>query len=385
MTVIVFGAVGVTGAIALAIGVAVEPHRAFGAYLAAWSAAATIAIGALFMLLIAYAANARWPAVVRRINEAVALAIAPLAVLMIPLLIAAGHVWPWIDHAATLRAAPVARPAANAYLTWPGLVVRTAIYFAIFIVATELLVAWSRRRDREPIAPAPHGVDAMNLERRFSSVVIPIGGLAFTFASFDWLMSLQPPWGSTIFGLYVSIAGLAAGLAAVIVLAWRGVSAGAIPLTGYHFHAMGRLLLAFVVLWAYLAYFQAMLIQIANEPREVTFYIARTTGGWRTVTVLLVVLRFAIPFATLVMRRAKHHAAYTGTIAAIVLVGHYVDMWWLVIPLFGGPVPSWLDAAALCAMFGLPIAIAAWRTHRVPLLPIGDPYLQVGLDYVSRT
>jgi hypothetical protein len=374
MTMIVAGAIGAAGVIALAIGIAVEPRRAFGAYLAAWSAAATLAIGGLFMLLIAYAANARWPATVRRINEAVALAIAPLAVLMIPLLVAAGHVWPWID-----------RPTRGSYLTWPGLVVRTAIYLAIFIAGTELLVAWSRRRDREPAPPVPHGVDALNRERRFSSVLIPIAGLAFTFAAFDWLMSLQPPWGSTIFGVYVSIAGLAAGWATVIVLAWRGARSGAIPLTGYHFHAMGRLLLAFVVLWAYLAYFQAMLIQIANEPREITFYIARTTGGWRTVTILLVVLRFAIPFATLVMQRAKHRPAYTGTIAAIILIGHYVDMWWLVIPVFGGPAPSWLDAAAVCAIFGLAIAGAAWRAHRVPLLPIGDPYLQGALDYVSRT
>jgi hypothetical protein len=103
------------------------------------------------------------------------------------------------------------------------------------------------------------------------------------------------------------------------------------------------------------------------------------------VTTLMVALRFALPFPALLMRRAKHRPAYTGTVAAVILVGHYIDMWWLVIPVFAGPIPSWLDAAALCAVFGLAIAVVAWRVHRVPLLPIGDPYLQAGLDYASHT
>jgi len=263
-------------------------------------------------------------------------------------------------------------------------VIRAGIYFAIWIVAGELLVAWSRRRDRQPLPQVGHDADSLDRERAFSCAFVPLAGLALTFAAFDWLMSLQPGWASTVFGLYVTCGALAAGLAAAIVLAWRGVRSGAMPLTGYHFHAMGRLLLAFVVLWAYIAYFQAFLIQIANRPDEVTFYVARTSDGWRVVTLLLVALRFALPFPALVLRRAKHRPAYTGTVAAIVLVGHYIDMWWIVIPMFAGPIPSWLDAAALCTVFGTPIAAAAWRARRAPLLPIGDPYLQSALTYTSH-
>jgi hypothetical protein len=373
-TIIVAGGIGVAGALALAIGIAVEPRRALAAYLAAWVTAVTIAVGGLAMLLIGYAANARWPAAIRRLTEAIACALGPLALLLVPLLVGARHLWPWVEHGGR-----------SGYLTLPGFVVRAVIYFAIWIAAAELLVAWSRRHDRLPMPQVGHGMDALDRERTLASAFVPLAGLALTFAAFDWLMSLQPRWASTVFGLYVICGTLGAGLATTIALAWLGVRARAIPLTGDHFHAMGRLLLAYVVLWAYIAYFQAFLIQIANRPDEVTFYLARTADGWRAITVLVIALRFAVPFPALVLRRAKFRPAYTGTIAALVLIGHYLDVWWLVIPPFGGPLPSWLDGCALCAVFGLAIAAAAWRAHGVPLLPIGDPYLQAGLTYTSKT
>ena len=364
--------VGLAGAIALAIGLAVDPAAALGAYLAAWTAAITIAVGALAMLLIGYAANARWPAAVRRPCEAIAGAIAPLAVLFVPLVFGASYVWPWVDH-------PVAGRKA-AWLSLPFFTARSFVYFAVWIVAAELLRRWSRRRDARPASQAGLDTDALDRERGFACALLIPCGLALTFGAFDWLMSLQPAWKSTVFGLYLTAGALGAGLALVIVVAWRGVRARALPLSGHHFHAMGRLLLAYVILWAYLAYFQAFLIQIADRPDEVTFYIRRTAGNWRTATLALVALRFALPFPALVSRRLKFRPAFVGAIALIVLAGHYVDTCWLV-----GMDLSWLHVAAPCAVFGLATLAAARRMRGVPLAAEGDPYFQTGLAYQSKT
>lgn len=374
---------GLIGSIAVAIGLIVEPHRATAAYLVAWSTFVTLAVGGLSVLAIGYAANARWPSVVRRLTEALAAALPVLALLFLPLLAFADEVWPWIEPSPELARELAGR---GWWFSLPSFVVRSAIYLGLFLIAGELLIRWSRRRDRAPEPAVPRGVDALGRERAFASAMLPVIGLALTFASFDWLMSVQPRWWSTAFGLYVLTGALGGGLALVIVLAWRGVAQRVLPLTTNHFHALGRLLLAFVILWGYIAYFQAFLIQIANRPDEVTFYLARITDGWRFVTLVLVALRLALPFPLLLSRRLKQRPRYLGVVSILVLVGHYLDLWWLVMPVVSTtPVPSWLDLAALLAVGGLSVAAAAWRMRGTPLLPIGDPYLQSGLDYASTT
>lgn len=364
---LVAGIAGLVGAAGVVIGCVVEPERAFAAYLAAWCAVAVVAVGGLVMLLIGYAANARWPAAIRRMSEAVALGCLPVALLAIPLLVWPEHVWPWVGHPK------------NAYLTLAFFIPRSVVYLAIFVIPAELLRRWSRRRDELP------GIH-LDRERAFSSAMLPVVGLALTFGAFDWLMSLQPDWWSSAFGLYVICAALLAGLAMIVVLAWRGVASRSVPLTGGHFHAMGRLLHAYVILWTYIAYFQAMLIQIANRPDEATFYVARSHDGWRVVTALLLLLTFALPFPLLFPRRLKRRPAYVGGIAVMLLVANYLDMWWLVIPrISASPVPSWTDLAALLAVGGLTTCACAWRMRGTPLLPVGDPYLADGLAYETTT
>jgi len=367
---------GVAGAIGVVIGMIVDPRRAFAGYLAAWSAVATVAIGGLAMLLIGYAANARWPAAIRRPSEAVALGVLPVALLAIPLLVWPEHVWPWVHPApAHVHAVEVKR----VYLSLPFFRARSLVYFAIFVIPAELLRRWSRLRDS---TPSP----VLDRERTLACAMLPLVGLALTFGSFDWLMSLQPDWWASGFGLYVICAALLAGMAMIIIVSYRGVATGTTPLRGAHFHAMGRLLHAYVILWTYIAYFQAMLIQIANRPSEATFYVARSYDGWRVVTALVLILQFALPFPLLFPRRLKRRPRYVAGIAVMILVGHYLDMWWLVIPrVSSAPVPTWTDSAALLAIAGLTTAACAWRMHLSPSLPVGDPYLAEGLAYETTT
>jgi hypothetical protein len=386
---------GLVGTIGVVLGFVLEPERALAAYLAAWCAVATAAIGGLVMLMIGYAANARWPAVVRRLGEAIAGGILPAAILVIPLLVGASDVWPWV-HPEARYVQAVALKAG--WLSLPFFVARTIVYLAVCIVPAELLRRWSRRRDEHPeptsvaspgsagARSSPEGsaqpIDALPRERKLSSLMLLAVALALTFAAFDWLMSLDPDWWSSAFGLYVLTATMMSGLALTTVLAWRGVASGAMPVAPSHFHAMGRLLHAFVILWTYIAYFQAMLIQIANKPSEVEFYVLRNGDGWKFVTTLLVVTAFAIPFPLLLSRRMKRRAGYVAGISILLLFSHYLDMWWLVVPRVSPePVPSWTDLSAICAIAGLVTAAAAWRMRGVPLFPVGDPFLAEGLRY----
>lgn len=375
--------IGALGAVGIAIGFAVAPDRAFAAYFAAWAAVATTVFGGVLFLAITYAANARWPAAVRRVTEAVAGGVIPVAVLAAPLAVAPARVWPWVEPSPQIaRAAAVE----SGYLSLPWFAVRAVAILAVFAITAELLIAWSRRRDDSPAAPVHRPAVALDRERTLASAMLPVLGLATTLAGIDWLMSLQPAWWSSGFGLYVVTGCLRAGVAIIAVLAWRGVAIGTLPLRPGHFHALGRLLHAFVILWAYIAFFQAMLIQIADKPSEVTFYVDRLAGGWRAVTVALVVIAFAIPFLLLFWREGKHRARYTGAIAAVVLVGHYLDLWWLVVPHADATaIPSWTDASAIAAVVGLVTAGCAWRMRGVPVVPVGDPYLADGLAYRTDT
>ena len=372
-------AAGLIGSIGVVLGFALDTQRAFAAYLAAWCTVATIGIGGLVVLMIGYAANAHWPAAIRRLGEAIASGLLPIAVLAIPLFAAPGEVWPWV-HPSVADAHAVA--VKRGYLNVPFFVIRAVVILGVFVIVAELLRRWSRRRDDQPVAPAP---DVLGRERMLSSAMLPVAGLALTIAAFDWLMSLEPGWWSSAFGLYLITSTLVAGLAMTIVLAWRGVATRTMPLTPAHFHAMGRLLHAFVILWMYIAYFQAMLIQIANRPDEATFYADRSIDGWRIVTTLLFVLMFALPFPLLFPRRLKRRAGYLAAIAIMLLFAHYLDMWWLVIPRIDTPIPSWTDLSAILAIGGLTVATCAWRARGVPLLPVGDPFLAEGLAYETTT
>jgi hypothetical protein len=384
--------VAAIGALAMLVGFIVEPRRAFAAYLVAWSCAATIAAGALAFLLMGYATNARWVAVVRRLTETVAAALWPVAILFVPLAIGASHAWPWVSPPPELEVELAPRAA---WLSLPFFLARTAIYLAVFLVSFEVLRAASRARDGvvppelPPPRPPEYGPDpprALDRERAFASAMIIPCGLALTFAGFDWLMSLQPLWWSSAFGLYVVCGALGGGLATIVVLGARGQAAGWVPLTRNHFHAMGRLLLAFVMLWGYIAFFQAMLIQIADLPDEVPFFVARTGGGWATWTWILVATHLAIPLVLLVPRALKKQPRALAAIAALLLAAHYLDLWWLVIPPTGeGPAPSWTDLAAIATVGGGTVIGVALRARGVKHVADGDPYLRDALHYRSTT
>jgi hypothetical protein len=381
-------AIAVLGLALLAVGLAIDPARAWLAYLMALAFAISTSVGGLILLMIGYAANARWMAVVRRPMEVVALPLPARAVLFVPILFGLEH-YPWHTPPPGLAAHELHILAHRApFMSTAGFAIRTAVYFAVFIIAAALLRRWSVRRDREaPADPAPGAEDALARERRLASGMLPAVGLALTFAAMDWIMSLQPIWYSSIFGVYVFAGGFLAAIALVTILAARLWSrhGGAGAITPNHFHALGRMLFAFTVFWTYAAFFQAMLIRIANKPEEVTFYLERTGGAWAVFVWILIVGHFALPFLFLLPRAVKFRPRAMAGAGAWLIAMHLVDTYWLVIPsrVQGTLVVHWLDLAALAAVIGAAVAFAAWRQHGVALIARRDPFLADGAAYRS--
>ena len=385
-------AVGAIGLAVTAIGIAVEPQRALLGYLAMYSAVTSTAIGVLVLLLIGHVANARWPAPLRRLHESVTIVFPALVVLFLPIALGLDHIYEWADPASELTG-PARRmlEEKRAYLAPVPFVLRALLYLGAFTLTAELLRRWSRQRDTAAPADEPRTADLahdpLRRERVFAAAMLPVVGLAVTFAGFDWVMSLQPLWYSSMFGVYYFAGGFVAGIAVVVFLAWRmRCGPTAMPLHGPLFHALGRMMLAFTVFWTYTAYFQGFLIQIADRPAEVTFYLTRLVHGWDVLLAFVVALRFVVPFGLLLPRSLKFQPWFMATVAGIIVVGHLLDSFWLVVPSRGAALGvSPFDLAALAGIAGACVALSAWRQRGVPIVPLGDPYLHDGLRYESPT
>jgi hypothetical protein len=209
-------------------------------------------------------------------------------------------------------------------------------------------------------AGAPAGRPPSARERWLAAAALPALGLSFTFAAFDWLMSLAPRWASTAFGVYWFAGGFLAALAQMALLAVapaRGVGEAALPSAlGY---GLGALMLTFAIFWAYIAYSRFFIIRIADVPAEVTWYVRRLRGSWGAVAVLVLVGQFVVPLLVLLFRSAKLSARVTGAVALWLLVMHYLDNYWLVLPAVHPDAPhvSWLDLSAAAAVVGTTAAL----------------------------
>jgi hypothetical protein len=378
--------VTVVGWVGVGIGFAIRRAATYFAYLTAFSFVTSIAIGALIFLMTAYVVNAKWNVAIRRLNESMVSVFPVLALLFVPIAFGMHELYLWAAPPADLPHHELSvLQHKQHYLNEPFFFVRAFLYFAVWNVTAWLLCRWSERRDAVQSSPQPVG-DVHARERVFSAALLPAVALALTFASFDWLMSLQPFWISTVFGVYYFAGGFVAAFGLLSIVAYSAQRwAGADEIRPSHFHALGRLMFGFTIFWAYIAFFQAMLINLANLPEETVFYVRRLDGGWKTSSALLVVVRFLVPFFLLLPKRIKFDGAAMAVLGAWIVVGHYWDMYWLVMPIHSvhGPSFSIWDVCALCAVAGPCTAFASWRLRGRAIVPVGDPVLPQSIEYRS--
>ncbi len=363
---------------ALVVGVILDPQRACFAYLAAWTYGVTIVMGALILLMIGHAAKASWMVVTRRITEAVVDALPLFLILFIPVAASLRRLYPWAGDVdaldETLRHAILHK---RAYLNPAFFIGRTVFYFAVVIAIGALLRHWSKVNDVRP------SVEWTRRMRTLSGGGLPVVGLVVSWAAFDWTMSLEPAWRSTIFGLYDFSGGFVGAIALVCVLERGAQVRGGLPVTADHAQALGRVLFAMVIFWAYMAFSQLLIYWIGNIPDEVSFYAARTRGSWSVVTTVLVVGHFVLPFFALLSRPLKRRPAYLAAVGGWMLVMHWVDTYWMILPVqdVAGVRLRWVDAAALVFVGGVSSAWVTLRHRTAAPLPRQVPELSEGVNY----
>lgn len=368
-------ALGLGGSLAIGLGDPAARAQLWHSWLVGALFVLSLALGGLFFVLVQHATQAGWSVVVRRIAENAMATLPFLALLFAPLLFGLGELFHW-SHADAVAADPLLRHKAP-YLNAPFFVARTAACFAVW----SALAIWFGRLSRQQDRSGDHEITRRL--RRASAPGLVLFALTVTFAAFDWLMSLDAHWYSTIFGVYFFSGSMVAIFAFMSLLAIAARRAGLLVdiVTAEHMHDLGKLLFAFVAFWAYIGFSQFFLIWYGNLPEETHYFAVRLTGSWRAASIVLALGHFVVPFFVLLPRTIKRHRALLAATAGWLLVMHYLDLYWLVTPGLHpeGVAPNVLDVTALIGSAGVFAAAFGWSMRRQALVPLRDPRLPESL------
>ena len=368
------GIVGIAAAVIAVIGLFIGGAEAFfQSYLFSYVFWLGISLGLLAILLLHFLMGTRWGLTVRRIAEAGAGSIWVMAILFIPLLLGMNYLFPW-TRPAEVQASEILQ-AKTFYLNMPFFMIRQVVYFALWILMAFMVnrLAGQLGRSRETDVTLRGRLQGMG------ALYLIIYVLTMSFAAIDWLMSLQPFWNSSIFGLIIIVGQVLTGMgfALLVLNLFPGLSLGrrwSLDNTPMPYSDLGALLLTFVLGYAYLAYFQFLIIWAANIPRETVWYIDRSTGGWNIVIILVTLLQFVVPFAILLSFRVRHNLRVLAGVGALLLVSNLINLFWHVKPAFypGAFAISWLDFVMPVALGGIWLAVFLYNLKRRPALSPAD-------------
>ena len=373
----VLAVVGIAGSLLLARGAEHGMDHLLETYLVSFAFFLSLSLGGLFFVLLQHCTRAGWSVVVRRIAEAVAGNVWLMAVLAIPIVLGMDHLYHWTDAAAAAHDPLLAGKVG--FLNPTFFVIRLIAYFLIWGVMASFLFRTSLAQDAS-------GDPALTLRmERFSAPGMVVFALSLNFAAFDLLMSLDPHWFSTIYGVYyfaASVVGFLAVMPKIMYgLQMRGILKNAI--TVEHYHDIGKLLFGFTVFWAYIAFSQYMLIWYANVPEETEWFLKRQTGEWTTVSLILIFGHFVVPFLLLVSRFIKRRPMLLAITGGYVAAMCWVDIYWLVIPEFSPAVARFglLDILVFLGMNGVFAAAIVLRLRKHSVIAEKDPRLEESLAF----
>jgi len=368
--------VGVAGAVIGGLGVVLQPDQFAPSWLIGFLFCLGLSLGCFALLMLQHMTGGQWGLVTRRIFEA-GTRLLPLALLLfIPVAIFAPKLYLWAQPEA-VRADSILQAKAP-YLNLPFFLIRAAVYFAVWLFGSMMLNRWSVQQDAGELAVTEADT------RRFRVISAPgllIYVLLISLAAVDWIMSLTPHWYSTIFGLILVVGqGLCALSFAVAVLA---TLVSREPMNGllkaHHFHDLGKLMLAFVMLWAYFSFSQFLIIWAGNLPEEIPYYLDRMRYGWQWVSLGLIVGHFALPFCLLLSQDLKRRPNLLARVAWFIVAIRLYDVIWLVAPTFNqeGHFPiSLANIGIPLALGGLWLFLFAGQLRKRALVPVNDPYFK---------
>lgn len=379
---------GIAGLVLLALGFVLSLTFGHGvkqflfSYLTAFCYFLSISLGAFFFVLIHHLSRAGWSVVVRRIAEILAANVSLLIILFIPILFGLGELYHW-THGDIVAQDPILL-AKKPYLNVPFFLFRCVVYFALWFIFTRFLLNRSLQQDQS-------GDPALSLKmEKISAPGILLFALTLTFASIDLLMTLDPHWFSTMFGVYYFAGCMVSFFAAIVAILFLLQRSGRLShtITTEHYHDLGKFLFAFVFFWGYIAFSQYMLIWYANIPEETNWYLRRQTGGWAWLGIALILFHFVIPFAGLISRTPKRKKTLLFFWAVWLLAMHYFDLYFLSMPEFSNALNtpdlfplSLIDLCTFLGIGGLYLAGCARTARGHSLVPLKDPRLNESLAF----
>ncbi len=371
--------VGLAATAAFSVGAAIapDPDRFLRSYLLAFIFWTGLSLGCSAVVMLHHMVSGGWGLLIRRPLESGMRTVPLMALFSIPILFSLPRLYSWARPEAV--AADRLLQHKSLYLNVPFFTGRTILYFAVWMLFSWLLSRWSLEQDRT----GDPGV--LKRLRALSAPGLLVYCLTATFAAFDWAMSLEPHWFSTAFGALFLVgqvlSALAFTTAVTMIIADREPLSRVI--TRKRLNDLGNLMLAFVMLWAYIAFSQFLIIWAGNLPEEITWYVHRLRGGWAIVAVLLLLFHFALPFLVLLSRGVKRKARSLVVVAVALFVIRLLDVFWVVVPADGKTTFnfSWMDVAAPVGMGGIWLAVFAWQLKTRPLVPLNDPQLSAGVQH----
>jgi hypothetical protein len=366
--------IGLVFSVIAALGAWLRPDEFFRAYLMAFMAWLGITLGSMAILMLRHLTKGAWGMVIRRILGAAMRCVPLMAALFIPLLFGIRRLYIWarpLDAIADKHLREHLQEITKTYLTVSGYIVRAAIYFAVWWALSFFLTKWSAEQDHPPMR------DNSARFKALSGPGLILYGCTITFAVIDWIMSLDPSWISTIFGLSFLIGQVLSALCFAVVVErilfrYKPMSELLKP---EQVHDHGKFMLAFIMVWAYFSFSQWLIIWAGNLPEEITWYMRRLNGGWGYVGLFLVLFHFAVPFVMLISRPFKRDITRLVWLAAWLLLMRYVDLFWVIEPNFSATFNiTWLEVVVPIAMGGLWLAYFFRNLSAMPLVPAYDVY-----------
>jgi hypothetical protein len=364
---------GVIGLALCALGAFFNLEQFFRSYLVGFLFWTGIALGCLAILMLQHMSGGAWGLVIRRQLEAATRTFPLLAVLFLPIAFGVRSIYIWAQATPANASEALKHALAHKapYLNVPFFLARAVFYFAAWNVMAYFLNRWSLEQDRTKHRPITSKLQGL------SGPGLVLYGLTVTFASVDWLMSLEPQWFSTMYGILVmggqGLSAMAFIIAVTVLLTRHKPLSEVIKPS--HMHDLGKLMLAFLMLWAYFSFSQFLIIWSGNLPEEIPWYVRRLQTSWKWVGISMVVLQFALPFVLLLSRDLKRNARTLVVVAVAIIAMRFVDLIWMTGPEFheGAFWIHWMDVAMTIGIGGLWLSFFVYQLKSRPLLPIGDP------------
>lgn len=368
--------VGIVFLLISLVGFVKDKHHFYFSYLTSYMFFLKITLGSMFLVLVQYLARGGWGVAVRRIPECLMKNVALMIAFFIPILFGLEHLYHWLDlaHVAHDHLLQIKQP----YLNKTFFVIRTIGYFTIWYLISRYF--FKKSTDQDHIG----GLENTAEMQKYSAPSVALFGLSFTFASFDWLMSLEPHWFSTMFGVYTFANSVVAALCTITLLYLLLRRHGFLKevVTVEHYHDLGKLTYGFVVFWAYVTFSQFFLIWYANIPEETVWFLSRSVGSWKTFMIVTAIGHFVIPLFLFMSRHVKRNLSLHALMVGMILVTCYMDIVTIVKPTVS-PEGVHFDLIDLSTFVGIGAIYFAFFFTRLKehfLIPIKDPRLTESLN-----